>query len=193
MVESIAECSPWGILQYFWPALSDNWSWKPIFGIFEIASLDVFFCILLATICLNQGWNWCRETGLSPPVKYFNWLFQGGTSLVDQLCYLWFVFAFTSCGHLLRKGWSLGSYLWCLIVFLSLFHVVSWVRCGMLLYWFLTFAFFLTLKLLTHWKAFPPSEFLSASVYSGGMLQTVDNSKRYTTCKHIQFSFQYVC
>ena len=30
-VESIAEC--WSILQYFWPALSDNWSWKPIFGL----------------------------------------------------------------------------------------------------------------------------------------------------------------
>ena len=30
-VESIAEC----ILQYFWPALSDNWSWKPIFSLFE--------------------------------------------------------------------------------------------------------------------------------------------------------------
>ena len=25
-VESIAECSTWSILQYFWPALSDNWS-----------------------------------------------------------------------------------------------------------------------------------------------------------------------
>ena len=25
-VESIAECSPWGILQYFWPALSNYWS-----------------------------------------------------------------------------------------------------------------------------------------------------------------------
>ena len=30
-VEIIAEC----ILQYFWPALSDNWYWKPIFGLFE--------------------------------------------------------------------------------------------------------------------------------------------------------------
>ena len=34
-VESITECSPWSILQYFWPAFSDNWSWKPIFGLFE--------------------------------------------------------------------------------------------------------------------------------------------------------------
>ena len=25
-VERIAECSPWSILQYFWSALSDNWS-----------------------------------------------------------------------------------------------------------------------------------------------------------------------
>ena len=24
-VKSIAECSPWSILQYFWPALSNNW------------------------------------------------------------------------------------------------------------------------------------------------------------------------
>ena len=29
-VESIAECSLWSILQYFWHALSDNGSWKPI-------------------------------------------------------------------------------------------------------------------------------------------------------------------
>ena len=27
-VESIAECSPWSILQYFWPALSENWSFE---------------------------------------------------------------------------------------------------------------------------------------------------------------------
>ena len=34
-VKSIAECSPRSILQYFWPALSDKWSWKSIFGVFE--------------------------------------------------------------------------------------------------------------------------------------------------------------
>ena len=33
--ESIAECSPWSILQYFWPALSDIWYWKPICSLFE--------------------------------------------------------------------------------------------------------------------------------------------------------------
>ena len=33
-VESIAECSPWSILQYVWPVLSDGWFWKPIFVFF---------------------------------------------------------------------------------------------------------------------------------------------------------------
>ena len=33
-VKSIAECSLWSILQYFWPALSNNRSWKPIFVFF---------------------------------------------------------------------------------------------------------------------------------------------------------------
>ena len=31
---------------------------------------------------------WNRETGLSPPVKYLYWQFQGGTSFVDLLGYL---------------------------------------------------------------------------------------------------------
>ena len=34
-VESIADCSKGSILQYFLPKLTDNWSWKPIFGLFE--------------------------------------------------------------------------------------------------------------------------------------------------------------
>ena len=32
------------------------------------------------------------ETGLSPPVIYFYWRFQGVTSFVDHLCYLCLVF-----------------------------------------------------------------------------------------------------
>ena len=43
-VESIAECSLWSILQYFWPALSDELSWTPIFGLFWVAALDRFYC-----------------------------------------------------------------------------------------------------------------------------------------------------
>ena len=95
---------------------------------------------------LHGGWRY--ETGLSPPVKYFYWPFQGGTSFVDHLCYFCLVFVMLSrvcllmpCDHL---GWPLGSRLWCLFVWLSLTHVVSWVRCGTWLYRFLMFAPFLT-------------------------------------------------
>ena len=40
-VKGIAECSPWNILQYFWPALSNNRSWKPIFCLFESGCFTV--------------------------------------------------------------------------------------------------------------------------------------------------------
>ena len=51
------------------------------------------------------------------------------------------------CGHLLGKGWPLGSHLWWLITMsnsLSHWYPWSWVRCGAWLYWFLIFALFLT-------------------------------------------------
>ena len=41
------------ILQYFWPALSDNLSWKPIFDLFESDRLDRFYYIS-QTACWKQ-------------------------------------------------------------------------------------------------------------------------------------------
>ena len=58
-VESIAECSPWSILQYFWPALSDSWSLNPIFGLFESGR---FYQVLhylqwmKVILCLLRDW-----------------------------------------------------------------------------------------------------------------------------------------
>ena len=46
-VKSIAECSPWSILQYFWPALSDNRSWKPHFGLLFEWPLKTSFSVQL--------------------------------------------------------------------------------------------------------------------------------------------------
>ena len=72
----------------------------------------------------------------SPPVKHFIdpskvVPFCGSFVLFMFLCCSWFcVCSLLPYGDLLRKGWPLDSYLWCLIVFLSLSHVVSWVRCG---------------------------------------------------------------
>ena len=60
-VESIAECSPWSILQYFWPALSDNWSLKPIFGHFESGSLTqvslYLWTVSCSIYCMPLNWN----------------------------------------------------------------------------------------------------------------------------------------
>ena len=37
-VESIAECSPWSILQYFWPSLGNNRSWNQILVFFWVTA-----------------------------------------------------------------------------------------------------------------------------------------------------------
>ena len=70
-------------------------------------------------------WNWFK-----PFSKIFYWPFQGGTSFVDHLCFSVLcllclcvrVCLFMPCGHLLGKGWPLGSRLWRLTVSLSLSH-----------------------------------------------------------------------
>ena len=115
-----------------------------------------------------------------PSSKIFYWPFQGGTSFVDLLCFcsvlclLCFVRVclYVLCGHLLGKGWPLGSRLWCLmwvchfpigilgqvwylivsipdlcnlITFSSVFvtlHMVSLIRCSIWLYQFLILLLF---------------------------------------------------
>ena len=67
---------------------------------------------------------------VKPSRKIFYWPFQGGTSFLDLLyfflscvCYAFVrVCLFVPCGHLLGKGWPLGSRLWCITVSLSLSH-----------------------------------------------------------------------
>ena len=93
-----------------------------------------------------------RKTGLSPPVKYFTdrskaVLFCGSFMFFSALRLLCFraCLLYVPCGHLLGKGWTIGSRLWCLTVSLSLSHWYFWVRCGTWLYRFLTFAPLLTL------------------------------------------------
>ena len=52
-LKSIAECSPRSILQYFWPALSDNPPWKPFFLLFEWplkTGFTVYSCVAMDVI-----------------------------------------------------------------------------------------------------------------------------------------------
>ena len=79
-VENIAECSPWSILQYIWPALRNNWSWKPIFGLIESGNFTqvllyllaswvifhvLFCCLLLFFFKINFFQNFFQECHLS--------------------------------------------------------------------------------------------------------------------------------
>ena len=69
------------------------------------------------------------ETCLSPPVKYFTdrskvvlllWIF---VFFLSCGCYAFVrVCLYVPCGHLLGKGWPLGSRFWCLTVSVSLSH-----------------------------------------------------------------------
>ena len=75
---------------------------------------------------------------------------------MDHICYLCFVFCHLSCLLIAAvrssAGKGLASWLSCLlcfIVFLSLSHVLPWVRCDTRLYRFLIFASLLTLVLST--------------------------------------------
>ena len=64
-VKRIAECSTWSILQYFWPAIRDNWPWKPIFCLFERGRFTVDPFMPKISIFL-----WCLHS------CYFNFLMQ---------------------------------------------------------------------------------------------------------------------
>ena len=88
----------------------------------------------------------------NPPVKYFYLPFQGGTSCVDHLWYLWLVFVMLSHQFIAALWSPAGKGLTSWLSFamfncvLSLSHVVSWVRCGPWLYRFLIFVPFLNLS-----------------------------------------------
>ena len=70
------------------------------------------------------------------------WIFY--VFVLSCLCYVFVcVCLYVLCGHLLGKGWPLGSRLRCLTVSVT-FPLVSWVRCGTWLYRFLIFAPLLT-------------------------------------------------
>ena len=93
-VESITECSPWSILQYFWPALSNDRSWKPIFGLFEwpltqvllyvkhfICRSDLTFCQYwwdqIVSKCFQQTIKWplSGESVKLKPWSYTYWAY----------------------------------------------------------------------------------------------------------------------
>ena len=48
----------WSILQYFWPALSDDWYWNPNFGLFKTGR---FIQVLLYVYAISTIIGWCYK------------------------------------------------------------------------------------------------------------------------------------
>ena len=90
-----------------------------------------FLIALIADLCL---------------LPYFTyWPFPNGASLVTWVSSLSLSY-FLICSLQPVKGLtSLVSCIWCLHVFSTRSHILSWLRCSIWLYWLLIFAFFLTL------------------------------------------------
>ena len=91
-----------------------------------------------------------------PSSKIFYWLFQGGTSFVDLLCFCSVLCLLCLCARLFicalwsPAGKGLTSWLSFVVSYCEFvtFPLVSWVRCGTWLYRFLIFAPLLTGVLL---------------------------------------------
>ena len=84
--------------------------------------------------------------------------FQGSISFVDHFCYLRFMSVRLSCLFLtalwspVRKGLtSCLCCVWCYFVFVT-FYIMSWVRCGIWLHWFLIVTFFFYFKHTLSWN-----------------------------------------
>ena len=90
---------------------------------------------------------------LKPSSKIFYWPFQGGTSFVDLSCFCSVLCLLCLCARLficalgLPAGIGLTSWLSFVVstMSMSLFPLVSWIRCGTWLYRFLIFAPLFTL------------------------------------------------
>ena len=110
---------------YYWPLSETPFEWRFADGPI-VEHCYMLTCMILRWLPTKHGKKcWRRETGLSPPVKYFT-----DRSFVGLLCFVLScvcyafvcVCLYVSCGHLLRKGWPLGSRLWCLTMSLLLFN-----------------------------------------------------------------------
>ena len=101
----------------FWPKFSKyqlrhKYYWLPIFW-------PKFFWLPI----FAAKFYWLPNFRLKASSKIFYWPFQGGTFLwifyvfvLSCVCYVFVrVCLYVLCGHLLGKGWPLGSRLWCLL------------------------------------------------------------------------------
>ena len=90
-VESIEKCTPWSILQYFWPALRDDRYLKPIL-VFSLIGCIIFmiFLVILSYLFLAALWSpACYENSVDPDQLTFNrflWLYLHWIKIIWGVC-----------------------------------------------------------------------------------------------------------
>ena len=114
----------WSILQYFWPALSHNWSWKPIFGLFESGSFKQIFTVPLSktqTCKKNKQINcWCYNFEFYLCRFFTNTFFINDIHIKSDM----FRINFVTCNHI-NTFTASGKCTWkCrLLLFFLLHHI----------------------------------------------------------------------
>ena len=68
------------------------------------------------SMCLGAPWNWFKPSSKIFLAVLLSWIVCVISVCFRRICLL------MPCGHLLGKGWPLGSRLWCQVVKLSLSH-----------------------------------------------------------------------
>ena len=115
-VKSTAECSTGSILQYFWPALSDHPSWKPIFWLSFEWSLKTGFTVLtnkrlflienFLIAVFNDATRWLRvksallyksQTNIHQRLGKCRGIYPIGSPSTYPICYTWKRVRKTSC------------------------------------------------------------------------------------------------
>ena len=130
-------CNPWGFERLqksnnscskkvqFWPFDKNPQGWGRWGGSRGWGSAVTIFASMLLHSWFSLIWYAQWPYSENSFILTF-WSHQQGLLCFFFLSFVWYAFVrvclYVLCGHLLGKGWPLGSCLWCLIVSLSLSH-----------------------------------------------------------------------
>ena len=125
----------------------------------------------------------------SPPVNVFTdrskavlllWIFY--VFFLSCVCYVFVrVCLYVPCGHLLGKGWPLGSRLWCMTVSLSLSH--WYPGSGVVLDCIYSWSLHPYLLWINSWSLFQVLNYLSLSIVNYGVSKRFASSQVSDRCQ----------
>ena len=120
----VIKCLYWGLWEVIWYRLPTSMQdLKTTFGLHD---LNCLWTIVTGLEVTNQNQN--KNSLIADPWWWWWWYFWNLSPGTSQLLWIFYVFVlscvcdvfvrvclYVICGHLLGKGWPLGSRLWCLL------------------------------------------------------------------------------